>query len=138
MDKNTSYYGTLIVSVSEADAAIPIKDAAVAVRFVGEDKTSIFSVLVTDESGRTAPIRVPTPSPELSLSPSPEERPYARVNVEVSAFGYFTTVNMNVPVFSGITSVQGFNMIAFPDNVDGAYIAPNVIVFDSESAERGD
>lgn len=133
MDGNDLYYGTLIVSVSSADAAIPIKDAAVAVRLVGEDGVKIFSVLVTNESGRTAPIEIPTPSPELSLLPSPEGRPYARVNVEVSAFGYFTTVNMNVPVFSGITSVQSVNMIAFPDNDRGAYIAPNVIVFDSGS-----
>ncbi|MBO4429486.1 MAG: hypothetical protein J5832_05985 [Clostridia bacterium] len=132
MDKTQLYYGKLIVRVTSADAAIPVGDATVVVRTVDDARTRIFAVMITDESGETDAVFVPTPSPSLSLSPSPGSLPYSTVNIEVSAPGYYDAAYLNVPVFSGITSVQNVNMLALPDDLPEGMQSPEVIV--SESA----
>ena len=133
MDKNEKQnYGYLTVFVTSADGAIPIKDATVAVRLIDNGVPRIIAVLITDESGQTPEIIIATPPADLSLDPSPDTRPYALVDVETTAFGYYGTANISVPIFSGVRSVQNVNMIALPEDEQGAP-SPNVIVFESEA-----
>ncbi len=135
MDQTQIYYGKLIVRVTSADAAIPVEDATVVLRIVDEKRPRIFAVLTTDESGETDEIPIPTPPPELSLSPLPSSPPYSMVNIEVTAFGYYSTANMNVPIFAGITSVQNVNLLALPEDSPEGMPSPEVIVSESGTPE---
>ena len=138
MDNNQDdifYYGTVIVRVTSADGAIPIEGATVAFRIVDGGVPRLTAILETDESGETSPVKIQTPSPLLSMSPDPDSLPYSTVNIEVTADGYYTSANMNVPVFAGITSVQNVNMISLPDGAPEGFVSPNVIVFESEAPE---
>ena len=60
------------------------------------------------------------PDREYSQEPSPEERPYNLFDVSVSAEGFFRARSVDVPVFSGITSVQNFNLIPLPLMMDSS------------------
>lgn len=138
MEKNEErgvYFGTVAVRATSADGAIPIFGATVAFRLVDEGAPRIIAVLLTDESGKTDDVTVQTPSPLLSLSPSPDSTPYSVVNIEVTANGYYTLANLNVPVFAGVRSVQNVNMIALPEGAPEGFVSPNVIVFESGAPE---
>ena len=133
MDKNEKQnYGYLSINVTSADGAIPIGDATVAVRLIEEGGPRIIAVLITDESGQTPEIIIATPPADLSLDPSPDTRPYSLVDVETTAFGYYSTANISVPIFPGVRSVQNVNMVSLPEDEQGAP-SPNVIVFESEA-----
>ena len=133
MDKNEKQsYGYLSVFVTSADGAIPIPDATVVVRLIDNGVPRIIAILLTDESGQTPELIIQTPSPSLSLDPDAAARPYSLVDVETTAYGYYSTANVSVPIFPGIRSVQNINMIALPEDEQGGQ-SPNVIVFESEA-----
>ncbi|MBR6049605.1 MAG: hypothetical protein IKP68_00165 [Clostridia bacterium] len=133
MNKSTyQNYGYLQINVTSSDGAIPIGDATVAVRLIENGVPRIIAVLLTDESGKTPEIIIETPPVDLSLNPSPDTRPYALVDIETTAFGYYSTANVSVPVFPGVKSVQNINMISLPEDEQGGP-SPNVIVFESEA-----
>ena len=125
-------YGYLQINVTSSDGAIPIGDATVAVRLIENGVPRIIAVLLTDESGKTPEIIIETPSPELSLGPGAATSPYATVDIETTAFGYYSSANVSVPVFPGIKSVQNVNLIPLPEDEQGG-VSPNVIVFESEA-----
>lgn len=100
MAENSSV-GYLIVQVSSAFGAMPIPNAAVAVRTVTDGVPKIYSVMVTDSDGRTDALAVPAPDPSLSLIPGSTTLPYSVVNIEVSADGYYGYTALNVPVLRG-------------------------------------
>ena len=131
MDKNQNY-GYLTVNVTSADGAIPIPDATVAVRLIEGGVPRIIAVLITDESGQTPEIIIETPPVDLSLDPDAATPPYSLVDVETTAYGYYSMANISVPVFPGVRSVQNINMIPLPEDEQGAP-SPNVIVFESEA-----
>ena len=127
MNKSTNQnYGYLQINVTSSDGAIPIGDATVAVRLIENGVPRIIAVLLTDESGKTPEIIIETPPVDLSLNP------YALVDIETTAFGYYSTANVSVPVFPGVKSVQNINMISLPEDEQGGP-SPNVIVFESEA-----
>ena len=110
MNKSTyQNYGYLQINVTSSDGAIPIGDATVAVRLIENGVPRIIAVLLTDESSKT---------PEIII--------------ETTAFGYYSTANVSVPVFPGVKSVQNINMISLPEDEQGGP-SPNVIVFESEA-----
>jgi len=120
-------HGKITVHVTAADSAVPINDATVAFRIMNDGGTAVFAVLQTDKSGETETLDIPTPSVELSLSPSPASKPYTSMIVEVSAPGFYSTANVNIPVFEGVTSVQNVNLIARPDLDGKSFFAPETI-----------
>lgn len=133
MDKNEKQnYGYLSVFVTSADGAVPIPDATVAVRLIDNGVPRIIAVLLTDESGQTPELIIQTPSPSLSLDPDPDARPYSLVDIETTAYGYYSTANVSVPIFPGIRSVQNINMIALPEGEQGGQ-SPDVIIFESDA-----
>lgn len=121
------HYGKITVHVTAADSAVPINNATVAFRIMNDGSTAVFAVLQTDKSGETETLDIPTPSVELSLSPDPKSTPYTSIIVEVSAPGFYSTANVNVPIFDGVTSVQNVNLIARPDLDDKSFFSPETI-----------
>lgn len=115
MSDVNSNSGLLKVSATSASLAVPISGAVVAIRLMTDGRYVMYRVTQTDSSGETELIEIPTPPPELSLTPSPSASPFAKCSVEVVADGYYTAANINIPIFPGITSVQ--NVALVPVNI---------------------
>lgn len=99
-------YGFLIVNARTALGSLPVGGAQVRVTGGDTDLT-----VVTDPSGVSERMRLPAPSVDNSLTPTPDGLPYATYDVSVSAEGYYTAESRAVPVFPGIVSVQSVNLI---------------------------
>ena len=74
----------------------------------------IIAAGVTDSSGCIPKFAVPAPELSLSQAPGSKVRPYNIYDVSVSADGFFNARSVDVPVFSGTTSVQNFEMVPLP------------------------
>ena len=106
--------GYIIVNVRAGDESTAIADATVMITAIVGGKRMIIASGVTNESGTTKKFAVPVPDVDLSQTPGSEERPYNLFDVSVTAEGFFNARSVDVPVFSGITSVQNFSMIPVP------------------------
>ncbi len=106
--------GYILVNVRAGRGAYPIENATVIVTAIVEGNRLIIASGVTDISGTTLKLQTPAPDIIYSQSPSPAQRPYSLFDISVRANGYFNARSVDVPVFSGITSVQNFNMIPVP------------------------
>ena len=101
-----SEIGYLTVRVSTAGGAIPLENAAVNIRGGDVDDSSVIFALSTNSDGLTPTVSLPTPPRSASEAPQISTPAYAVYNVDVFADGYAPAFFHNVPVFSGITSVQ--------------------------------
>ena len=125
---NANYYGKLIVQTTSARNAIPIVGATVVVREVLDDGTSrLLTVMNTDADGKTPPLEIPTPAPSESLSPG-GAKPYTDVSIEISADGYYGSVNTHVPIYPGITSIQPAWMIPVSSSESSRYPSGSLII----------
>ena len=106
--------GYIQANVRTGDESSPVEGAAVSVIAVVDGQRIIIASGLTDQNGTTPKFVVPVPDREHSQSPDANIRPYSLYDVTVTAEGYFTARSVDVPVFSGITSVQNFNMIPVP------------------------
>ena len=98
--------GYLTVRVSTAGGAIPLANASVNVRGGNIDDSSIIYSLVTNSDGLTPTVSLDAPPRSASQVPQEQTPPYAVYNVDVYAKGYVPAFFHNVPIFSGINSVQ--------------------------------
>ena len=101
-----SEVGYLTVRVSTARGAIPLEDAAVNIRGGNIEESTVIYALTTNSDGLTPVVSLPTPPRVNSESPQETQPNYAVYNIDVFADGYAPAFFHNVPVFSGITSVQ--------------------------------
>ena len=83
---DTTYIGTLQISVVSALGMTPIPGATVTVSYTG-DPDSPLETMTTDESGQTPTITLDAPPRELSLSPDITAQPYSEYNIQVTAEG---------------------------------------------------
>ena len=114
--QNNQNYGRLVVRVSAASGAVPISGATVVIRSAASTPPiTVLATVITDESGLTEPILVVTPPLSESLSPGGKQ-PFAEISTEVTADGYFTSSNINIPIYPGITSIQPVTLIPLPDS----------------------
>jgi len=113
--------GYLVVNVSTARGAIPLRDAAVTVYYDESGNTSVHSVLTTDMSGKTPKITLPAPARILSESPG-NGKAFATYTVTIEKDGYYPVTNTGVPVFAGVTSIQPVEMVPLAEyNSDKVY-----------------
>ncbi len=106
--------GYIKVSVRTGDDSSAIEGASVMVTAIVDGKRMIIADGITDSSGNAPKFAVPVPDFILSQAPGSEIRPYNLFDVSVTAEGFFNARSVDVPVFSGTTSVQNFNMIPLP------------------------
>lgn len=118
--------GGLTVNVTTLRRLYPVKGALVTV-FTGEpDSMQIIEIDTTDESGQTGMFRLKTPAKSESQQVNNNgEIPYANYNVSVRSDGYVEQIAMNVPVFSGVVSVQGVDLT--PISAAGKHTSPQII-----------
>ncbi len=125
--QNDQNYGRLVVRVSAASGAVPVSGATVIIRSSqNKPPVTVLASLITDESGLTEPILVLTPPISESLSPGGRQ-PFAEISTEVSADGYFTSSNINIPIYPGITSIQPVTLIPLPDSGIGTQPSSGVV-----------
>ena len=102
--------GYLSVRAYTAGEALPVVGARVTIRDGGDHLITEEIVKATDRSGETAPIALPAPSSLDSQSPS-DTRPYAIYDLTVTHPQFYPFIAKGVPVFAGVTALQGVNMI---------------------------
>ena len=107
--------GYLQLRISTAQGAIPLENAQVIVRESKERGGGLVTVQVSDRSGLTPMIALPTIPRALSETPG-TPHPFYVYLVDVSKEGYYTQYYQNVPVFDGISAVQSVEMIPLPQN----------------------
>lgn len=121
--------GTLKVEAFASDRAFGIPSARVMVFLeLPGGNAAVFDGL-TDINGSTESIRLPAPPKSISQSPQTGANPrlpYAVYSVYVEHPDYVRSVFTNVPVFSGIESIQPVRMLAKAAGLD----EPEPIVVD--------
>lgn len=121
--------GSLKVEAFASDRAFGVPNARVMVFIeLPEGNVAVFDGL-TDIDGSTESIRLPAPPKSLSQSPQTGRNPrlpYAVYSVYVEHPDYVRAVFTNVPVFSGIESIQPVRMLAKADGLE----EPEPIVVD--------
>lgn len=128
--------GYLSVAVRTAEGAIPIEGALVTVRGEKDGEGDAIASFLTDGSGLTPRIFLPTAPRERSTSPG-FNVPYATYSVDVSSQGYHSNLYTNIPIFDGITSIQTVNLIPLPENgTSGTQVPDEVLIFDETSFSR--
>ena len=106
--------GTIITRVFTSRGQIPLENVTVSiVRRVQGSVPQLLSVQISDRSGTTQPITVPTPEIENSQSPN-QPTPYALFDVWAEHPMYQLLVVQNVQVFPGISSIQNLPLIPLP------------------------
>ena len=98
--------GTLRFRTYTARNALPVPNARVVVFKVIGGKPHTFYELVTDQSGQTEEVPLPTPSSQLSQTPDSGVQPYSLYDADITAVGYAPVYVRNLPIFEGILSVQ--------------------------------
>ena len=125
--QNDQNYGRLVVRASAASGAVPVPNATVIVRSSENGiPVRVLGVLTTDESGITFPLAIATPPLSESLSPG-GKHPFSEISAEITADGYYTSVNINIPIYPGITSIQPVNLIPLPDSQIGKLPSQDVV-----------
>ena len=107
--------GYLQMRISTAQGAIPIQNAKVVIRDHADRGGRLVSFTVSDRSGLTPNIALPTVPRALSEMPG-NPQPFYTYYVDVSKEGYYTQYYQNVPVFDGVSSVQSVEMVPLPQN----------------------
>ncbi|MBO5338311.1 MAG: hypothetical protein J6A96_01275 [Clostridia bacterium] len=135
MKQENESIGFLVVNVKTANGALPVENANVTIYGSGKldengtpallDSDIIFN-LTTDRNGKTPKVSLHTKDRNLSLSPE-NTIPYDTYNIFVSADGYYDNSYLNVPIFQGITSLQGVNLIPLSE-----FSAPNDYIPNSQ------
>lgn len=107
--------GYLQLRISTAQGAIPLQNAQVTVKDPKERGGGLVALLVSDRSGLTPIVSLPTVPRALSETPG-TPHPFYTYLIDVSKEGYYTQYYQNVPVFDGISAVQSVEMIPLPQN----------------------
>ena len=118
--------GTIKIIVYTAGGALPIQNSVVRITGADEENRFIEYALESDIDGITKTIILPSPAKAYSLSPDPQEVPYAVYDIEITADGYYTKRIKNVAVFSGTETLQEVNMIPRSPLVNENYPRDNL------------
>ncbi len=108
---NEGSTGGIIAIVTTLRALYPLENARVTIFTGSIDNMQVVASDTTNQSGRTKEFMLETPSKQLSLSSKTQAEPFSRYNMLVQAEGYIDNIHLNIPVFSGVTSIQSSNMM---------------------------
>ena len=103
------HFGFLQVLVRTAGESLPIRGASVLI-----EGDTVARSLTTDKSGRTEQIPLPAPPASNSLKAG-QAAPFALYRVTVEKEGFYRQVTENVPVFSGVVSLQPVTLIGLAE-----------------------
>ena len=111
--KNIDDYGEngkLIVNVTTLRQLYPVANALVTV-FTGDyQNLNPIDSSITNQNGKSKTFLLPAPERELSLEAGSTQAVYTSYGILVKADGYADEVNLNIPIFRGVTSLQYVDM----------------------------
>ncbi len=117
--------GGLMVNVTTLQGLYPVGGALVTV-FTGErDNMQVIELDATDDSGKSKVFSLSSPPRAESLQESGNKTPYSSYNISVRSDGFVEQIALNVPVFSGVVSVQSIDLVK--NTVAGSNTAPQII-----------
>lgn len=118
--------GGLQVNVTTLSRLYPVSSAIVTVFSGTPQSMNVVDSDTTDQSGQSKVFKLETPIKQESQQPETDKTiPYANYNVSVRSDGYVEQIAMNVPVFSGVISVQGVDLV--PISAAGGHTTPQII-----------
>lgn len=100
--------GYIQVHAYAGNAQLPLQDVSVAISAL--DGT-VIALRLTDRSGRIEPISIPVPDRAESLTPNPNEIPFATVNLIARLRDYEQIFVDEVQVFPGVITDQELALI---------------------------
>ncbi len=112
---DAQYAGSLKISVVSSIGYIPIENASVVISYTGDPEAPI-ETLVTDSSGQTPVVELPTPPLALSLTPETTMQPYSEYNIRVTAEGYESVLVSGSEMFADELSLQPIRMNPLQSN----------------------
>lgn len=110
--------GSFSARAFTAGGALPVVGATVRIFGAEEGNADVYFSLVTDNDGVTEVITLPAPAEEYSLTPNPNEPPFAIYDVQVVADGYYEKRILGIKIFASRHTDLPINMI--PDSGNGA------------------
>lgn len=110
--------GTIVTRVYTSKAQVPIQGATVAITQKSTDgRSTLLAIRISDENGRTLPVRVRTPDPAESESPG-NVVGFASCDIWTEAPGYEMSLIENVQVFPDTETLQELELIPLPEQAD--------------------
>ena len=109
--------GFLKVNITKG-GIIPVENATVTITKMENGNPVLVASLKTDQNGNTDTIELPAPALSLSQTSDNTERPYSLYNIVAYKSGFYVVEQLDVPVFSGVTSMQPINFIPIPISND--------------------
>ena len=107
--------GTIVARVYTSRAEIPIPGATVAVTQKSKNgRHTLLAIRISDESGNTSPIIIPTPDRSEGLAPG-GETPYALCDLWIEASGFELLRVEEIQIFPGTETVQELELIPLPE-----------------------
>ncbi len=117
--------GGLLVNVTTLRGLYPVDGALVTV-FTGErSNMQIVEIDTTDESGKSKTFILSAPPRAQSQQESDNKKPYSSYNVSVRSDGFVEQIAMNIPIFSGVVSMQSIDLVK--NTVAGKNTSPQII-----------
>lgn len=108
---DASGVGYIKAEVTTGSGAVPIENAVVLITKKENGKTYLLKMLISDESGSTETVALSAPNVSFSETPDPAEKPFADYYISAYADGFYAENDMEVPVFSGVKSIQPIALI---------------------------
>ncbi len=130
--------GYLSVAVSDASGAFPIKGALVGISRYASGEGLLYS-LRTDRDGLTPAIQLAAPLKSESLLPR-SEKPFSEYLVTVKKDGYYTTENIALPIFDGVSTRQSVSLLPLTEADALSPLPPERIYYEGDgyAALRGE
>ncbi len=117
--------GGLVVNATTLRGLYPVNSALVTVFTGTRDNMQIIEIDATDESGKSKVFSLSAPPRADSQQESDNKKPYSSYNVSVRSDGFIEQIVMNVPIFSGVVSVQNVDLVK--NTVAGKNTEPQII-----------
>lgn len=116
--------GGLVVNATTLRGLYPVPNALVTVFSGSVSDKKIVESGVTDQSGKSELFKLKT-EPKADSLEANGSVPYTSYNLSVQSDGYVEQIAMNVPVFSGVISVQNVDLL--PISAAGGHTSPQII-----------
>ena len=123
--------GFLQIRVTTGRGALPIEGARVVVARPDEYQNPNRLVMETDADGSTPFIALPTVDKSLSQRPS-LTRPFSTYDIRTEAPNQLTVINLHVPIFDEVSSIQRVDMVGPEENYSG----DGIVIFDDTAISR--
>lgn len=106
--------GYLRIQTFTAREASPVPNAHITVYEETDNGDILITSVITDESGISPTIPLPTVSATLSQQPE-DFNPYITYAITTDANGYYRVTNRRIPIFGGIVSNQPVFLVPLPE-----------------------